>query len=130
MSEIPPAPVLRSDADGVATLLLNRGDRLNPLSLGMLEALALEIDRLAGDGSVRVVVLAGAGKHFCAGHDLAELKEMRAAGTQSALFEAGRRVMMGLVGLAQPVLARVHGAAVAAGCQLVAQCDLAVASSK
>ena len=129
MSEpsVPPF-VRRTDRDGVATLLLDRGDRLNPLSMGMLEALGAALDDLRGDPAVRVVVLAGAGRHFSAGHDLAELRHNPDPAFRRALFDRVAEVMLALVSLPQPVVARVHGAAVAAGCQLVATCDLAVAA--
>ena len=120
--------VLRSDSGGIATLTLNRGERMNPLSTAMLAALQQEIDRLADDDAVKVVVLAGAGKHFCAGHDLREMREHPAKKWQKALFEQCSRMMLSLVRLPQPVIARVQGTAVAAGCQLVSMCDLAVAS--
>lgn len=128
MTEPLPPFVRRSDRDGIATLTLDRPDRLNALSTGMLSALRGEIERLRDDPSARVVVLAGAGKHFCAGHDLAEMRANPAPEFQEGLFDACREVMEGLVALPQPVIARVQGAAVAAGCQLVATCDLAVAS--
>jgi len=125
----PDAPhVLRNDAGGVATLTLNRGERLNPLSRDMLSALQSELDAIAGDESVRVVVLAGAGKHFCAGHDLREMRAHADEAWQQELFAQCNRLMMSLVRLPQPVIARVHGVAAAAGCQLVSMCDLAVAS--
>ena len=120
--------VLRSDEGGIATLTLNRGERMNPLSTAMLAALQTELDRLADDDAVKVVVLAGAGKHFCAGHDLREMREHPAKKWQKALFEQCSRAMVSLVRLPQPVIARVQGVAVAAGCQLVSMCDLAVAS--
>jgi enoyl-CoA hydratase/carnithine racemase len=113
---------------GVATLTLNRGDRYNPLSLAMIAAIEEELGRIAGDQSVKAVVLAGAGKGFCAGHDL---KEMRGhAGDeawQRKLFDDCGRMMVALTRLPQPVIAKVHGIATAAGCQLVSMCDLAVA---
>ena len=123
--------VLRSDvANGIITLTLNRGARFNPLSMAMIAALHAELDRLQGDTQARVVVLAGAGRGFCAGHDL---KEMRAHGADQAwgkkLFDDCGRMMMALRRLPQPVIAKVHGIATAAGCQLVSMCDLAVAAS-
>jgi len=127
-TEVEAPYVLREDRDGVATLTLNRGDRMNPLSSAMLTALQAELDRLADDSALKVVVLAGAGKHFCAGHDLREMREHPAKKWQKALFEQCSRVMLSLVRLPQPVIARVQGVAVAAGCQLVSMCDLAVAS--
>ena len=120
--------VLREDKDGVATLTLNRGDRMNPLSTAMLSALQAELDRLVKDPAARAIVLAGAGKHFCAGHDLREMRSHPDKAWQKALFERCSEVMLSLVRLPQPVIARVQGVAVAAGCQLVSMCDLAVAS--
>jgi enoyl-CoA hydratase/carnithine racemase len=128
-TEVQTPYVLRDDQDGVATLTLNRGDRLNPLSTAMLDALQSALDKVAADGSVRVVVLAGSGKHFCAGHDLREMRSHSDKAWQSSLFEQCGRVMMSLVRLPQPVIARVQGVAVAAGCQLVSMCDLAVAAA-
>ncbi|MGF1611794.1 MAG: enoyl-CoA hydratase [Kiloniellales bacterium] len=122
--------VLRHDQDGVATLTLNRPKQYNALSEEMLAALQGELDALAADKTVRVVVLAGAGKAFCAGHDL---KQMRAKPDQAyyeRLFAQCSRMMRSLLALPQPVIARVHGVATAAGCQLVASCDLAVASTE
>ena len=127
-SEIEAPYVLRADEDGIATLTLNRGDRMNPLSTAMLTALQDEIDRLADDVAIKVVVLAGAGKHFCAGHDLREMRQHPAKEWQRGLFDRCSRVMLSLIRLPQPVIARVQGVAVAAGCQLVSMCDLAVAS--
>jgi enoyl-CoA hydratase/carnithine racemase len=120
--------VLREDKGGITTLTLNRGDRMNPLSTAMLSALQAELDRVADDSAVCVVVLAGAGKHFCAGHDLREMRSHPGKAWQRALFEQCSKMMLSLVRLPQPVIARVQGAAVAAGCQLVSMCDLAVAS--
>ena len=123
-------PLVRSERNGkLATLTLNRGDRFNPLSSAMIVALQKQLDELAADASVAVVVLAAEGRGFCAGHDL---KEMRAhAGDvdwQRRLFDDCSRMMMRLTELPQPVIARVHGIATAAGCQLVSMCDLAVAA--
>jgi enoyl-CoA hydratase/carnithine racemase len=123
--------VLRHDADGVVTLTLNRPERFNPLSLEMIAALQSAFDGVAVDTSARVVILAGAGKGFSAGHDL---KEMRAhvgdQAWQRRLFDECNRMMLTLTRLPQPVIARVHGIATAAGCQLVSMCDLAVASDQ
>ncbi len=129
-TEIEAPYVLREDKDGVATLTLNRGDRMNPLSTAMLAALQAELDRLADDRTVRVVVLAGAGKHFCAGHDLREMRAHPDKAWQKSLFDQCSEMMLSLVRLPQPVIARVQGVAVAAGCQLVSMCDLAVASEE
>jgi enoyl-CoA hydratase/carnithine racemase len=126
--ELEQPQLIRDDRDGVTTLTLNRPSRMNLLTDEMLDALQREFDSFASDESVRVVVLAAAGKAFCAGHDL---KEIRALGERPAiemLFAKCARMMQTIQSLPQPVIARVQGAAAAAGCQLVAQCDLAVAS--
>jgi enoyl-CoA hydratase/carnithine racemase len=127
-----PMPYVSKRADGgVVTLTLNRGERFNPLSAAMIAALESELDALATDETARAVVLAGAGRGFCAGHDL---KEMRAHSEDKAwqqkLFSDCNRMMVKLTELPQPVIARVHGIATAAGCQLVSMCDLAVASEE
>lgn len=122
------APLLRNDADGICTLTLNRPDQYNALSESLLDQLHAAVDDIAGDESVRLVVLAGRGRAFSAGHDL---KEMRATPDQAhyeRLFQKCGRLMVSLVRLPVPVIARVHGLATAAGCQLVAGCDLAVAA--
>ncbi len=120
--------LLREDADGITTLTLNRPLQFNALSGDLLAALQAELERIQGDDSVRVVILAGAGKAFCPGHDLKEMRSNQNRDFIQGLFEQCSRVMMTLTQIPQPVIARVHGIATAAGCQLVAQCDLAVAS--
>ena len=121
--------VVRDREEGVVRLTLNRPERFNPLSLAMIGAIHAELETLAEDPSASVVVLAAEGRGFSAGHDL---KEMRAhAGDeawQRRLFGECSRMMVALTRLPQPVIARVHGIATAAGCQLVSMCDLAVAS--
>ena len=119
--------VLRADRDGVSTLTLNRGERLNPLSGEMIAALAAELKAIGADPDVRAVVLAGAGRGFCAGHDMKEIHAHPDAAWQQGLFDACAAMMQAIVNLPQPVIARVHGVAAAAGCQLVSMCDLAVA---
>jgi enoyl-CoA hydratase/carnithine racemase len=125
----PQQPVLlREDRDGIATLTLNRPAQMNLLTGEMLTALQEAFDSIQKDKDIRVVILAAAGKGFCAGHDL---KEIRALGEQpkiAALFAQCSRMMMSIARLPKPVIARVQGAAAAAGAQLVAQCDLAVAA--
>ncbi len=116
------------DARGVITLTLNRPMAFNALSEGMLEALQRELERVAADDAARVVVIAGAGKAFCAGHDLKEMRAAPSLGYYQRLFAMCGRMMMSIQKLPVPVIARVHGIATAAGCQLVAMCDLAVAS--
>jgi enoyl-CoA hydratase/carnithine racemase len=121
--------VLTTIANGVATLTLNRPQRFNPLSSQMIAAMQTELNAIASNPSVRVVILAAEGKGFCAGHDL---NEMRAhtddKNWQLGLFDACSRMMVALTEIPQPVIARVQGIATAAGCQLVSMCDLAVAA--
>ena len=119
--------LLRSDQNGVATLTMNRPKQFNALSQTMLSALQQELDAIAADEAVRVVVIAGNGKAFCAGHDLKEMRSHPDEEWQHALFDQCSHMMMTINRLPQPVIARVHGLATAAGCQLVAACDLAVA---
>jgi enoyl-CoA hydratase/carnithine racemase len=117
---------MRTEA-GVAWITLNRPEKRNALSAGLLSLLEEALGRVADDRAVRVVVLAGSGPAFCAGHDLGEMVSRDEAEYQE-LFGRCSRVMQQLRGLPQPVIARVHGVATAAGCQLVAACDLAVAA--
>ncbi|MDZ7622770.1 MAG: enoyl-CoA hydratase [Candidatus Competibacteraceae bacterium] len=120
--------VLRQDEAGVATLTLNRPKHYNALSQAMLSALQAALDAITADESVRVVVIAGNGPAFCAGHDLKEMRSQTDRAFHQALFAQCGQVMLTINRLPQPVIARVHGIATAAGCQLVAACDLAVAS--
>ncbi|MCZ7564417.1 MAG: enoyl-CoA hydratase [Burkholderiales bacterium] len=122
--------VLRGAQGGVVTLTLNRPKQYNALSAQMLDALQIELDALAADETARVVVLAGAGPAFSGGHDLKEMMANRSREFIGGLFDRCSAVMLTLQRLPQPVIARVHGIATAAGCQLVAACDLAVASSE
>ncbi len=125
--------LLRKDDDGIAHLTMNKPERLNTLSDDMLEALSTEFGKLAQDRSIRVIILSGAGKAFCAGHDLKEMTLVRQSpnaqsGHFKDLFKRCGEVMQMIPILPQPVIAQVHGVATAAGCQLVASCDLAVAA--
>jgi enoyl-CoA hydratase/carnithine racemase len=113
---------------GLVTLTLNRPQSFNALSEAMLAALQGEFDAIAGDESVRVVVLAAAGKAFCAGHDLKEMRAEPSLEYYERLFAQCSEMMLAIQRLPVPVIARVQGIATAAGCQLVAMCDLAVAS--
>lgn len=122
--------VLRSDDSGVTTLTLNRPQQFNALSLKMLDALQAALDTIAGDPSVRVVVIAADGKAFCTGHDLKEMLANRTREFIGGLFDQCCKVMLNITRIPQPVIAKVHGIATAAGCQLVAGCDLAVASTE
>ncbi len=121
--------VLRADRDGICTLTLNRGERFNPLSEEMMAALQAEIEAIAADASVRVVVLAAFGKAFCAGHDLKQMRASPSAAYYKKLFAQCSKLMLAIQQMPQPVIARVQGIATAAGCQLVAMCDLAVSAS-
>jgi len=126
-----PDPLVRRDRDtrGVAILTLNRPQAFNALSEAMLAAMQRELDAIASDEAVRVVVLAAQGRAFCAGHDLKEMRAQPSLEYYRGLFAQCTRMMLTLRRLRVPVIARVQGIATAAGCQLVAQCDLAVASS-
>ena len=119
--------LLRQDQGGVAWLTLNRPGARNALSVPLMSALEAALEQVAQDGTVRVVVIAGAGPAFCAGHDLREVRGADRAALE-ALFAQCSRLMQRITTLPQPVIARVHGIATAAGCQLVATCDLAVAA--
>ena len=129
MTESVPPILLRDDSGGVVRLTLNRPASFNSLSFELLGRLQAELDAIAEDPSARVVVIAGAGKAFCAGHDLKEMGADLRDQPVRALFERCSAMMLTLARLPQPVIARVHGIATAAGCQLVAACDLAVAAS-
>jgi len=129
-----PAPVLlRERRDGIATLTLNRPEARNALSEALISSLSMEFDAIAKDRSVRAVILAANGIAFCAGHDLKEMTSHRSEPDRgrayfAALFEKCAGIMLQIVRLPQPVIASVQGVAAAAGCQLVASCDLVVAS--
>ncbi len=128
MSAVASQPnLLAESAGGVARLTLNRPDKRNALSVGLLQEIEEKLSRIEGDAQTRVVVLAAAGPVFCSGHDLGEMVG-RSEGEYRELFATCSRVMQQLRRLPQPVIARVQGLATAAGCQLVASCDLAVAS--
>jgi enoyl-CoA hydratase/carnithine racemase len=124
------ALLIRDDIDGVCKLTLNRPDAYNSLSMELMQALIAELDAIAGDSTVRVVVLKGSGRGFCSGHDL---KQMMGEGEEDyyqCTFDTCSQLMQRIVNLPIPVIAQVHGVATAAGCQLVASCDLAIASDK
>jgi len=120
--------LLRRDEADVAWLTLNRPAARNALSIGLMQALDAELAAIATDASVRVVVIGAAGPAFCAGHDLREIRAEARREAYEALFALCSQLMLRIVHLPKPVIARVHGMATAAGCQLVASCDLAVAS--
>ena len=122
-------PVLLEENDrGVLRLTLNRPDARNALSTALMSALLEALDRVAKDPQARVVVIAGAGPAFCAGHDLRELRADQRRETYERLFAQCSELMLAIVRLPKPVIAEVHGVATAAGCQLVATCDLAIAA--
>jgi enoyl-CoA hydratase/carnithine racemase len=129
-----PAPVveqpilLRHGAGGIATLTLNRPDARNALGAGLMGELQDALDALRTDADVKVVIIAANGPAFCSGHDLKELRAGPQRATYEALFAQCSRLMQSIVHLPQPVIARVQGVATAAGCQLVASCDLAIAA--
>lgn len=118
--------LLREDRDGICTLTLNRPAARNALSRDLMAAVQTELDRLREDASVKVVVIAATGPAFCAGHDLKEVRSLDRSAYLD-LFQQCSRMMMSIVNLPKPVIARVQGMATAAGCQLVASCDLAYA---
>src|SRR5580765_4875360 len=122
-------PLLLESLDrGVLRLVLNRPAARNALSVGLMTALARALDRAAADKACRVVVIAGAGPAFCAGHDLREMRADPSRAAYERVFAQCSALMLQIVQLPKPVIAEVHGIATAAGCQLVATCDLAVAA--
>ena len=124
-----PLLLRKQDARGVITLTLNRPQAFNALSEAMLDALQLELDVIAADPAARLLVIRAAGKAFCAGHDLKQMRAEPSMAYYEQLFAQCGRMMMSLQRLPVPVIAQVQGIATAAGCQLVAMCDLAVAAS-
>ena len=124
------ALIQQRDSRGVWTLTMNRPDNFNALGDEMLDALQAALDRVAQDDTARAVVLGARGKAFCPGHNLKEMIATPSLAHYQALFAKCSRMMLSLQKLPVPVIARVQGVATAAGCQLVAQCDLAVASSE
>ncbi len=120
--------LLRADDDGVTTLTLNRPGARNALSTALMTAIEAELASIAQDRAVRAVVLAAAGSVFCSGHDLRELRGLNGADQLGPVFTQCSRMMLAITRLPQPVIAAVQGVATAAGCQLVATCDLAIAA--
>lgn len=120
--------LLRHDEQGITTLSLNQADQFNVLSMQMLDLLIQELESIQHDASVRVVVIQAEGKAFCSGHNLKQMRQNPDHQYQLELFQHCGRFMQTLLALPQPVIAKVHGIATAAGCQLVAMCDLAIAS--
>jgi enoyl-CoA hydratase/carnithine racemase len=122
--------LLREDEDGIATLTLNRPKQYNALSRALLTELQKALDDISADDSIRVVIIAANGKAFCPGHDLKEMRSSEDRAFHQAIFDQCGKMMLTINQLPQPVIAQVNGIATAAGCQLVANCDLAVASSE
>ncbi len=130
MSAVPQSEplVLREEREGICTLTLNRPQQMNLLTTEMLSALEESFQEISSNKKIKVIILAANGKGFCAGHDLKEIRALKELPKIERLFAQCSRMMQRIPALPQPVIARVQGAAAAAGCQLVAQCDLAVAS--
>ena len=120
--------LLRRDQDGIAVLTLNRPAARNALTMDLMAELVATLGEIATDASIRVVIIAGAGPAFCSGHDLKELRSRPDRESYQAVFHQCSALMQAIVRLPKPVIARVHGVATAAGCQLAASCDLVVAS--
>jgi len=120
--------VIRENSNGVVTLTLNRPKQFNALSVDMLSAMQTELDNISQDSTVRVVVIAANGKAFCAGHNLKEMRANSDKAFHQSLFEQCSQMMLTINNMPQVVIAKVQGIATAAGCQLVATCDLAVAA--
>lgn len=129
MSAADQSLLLRHDQDGICTLTLNRPQARNALSVGLMAALQGALDAVREDRAVKVVVLAANGPAFCAGHDLKEIRANPGFDSCAALFRQCAGLMTSIVRLPQPVIAKVHAMATAAGCQLVASCDLAIAAA-
>ncbi|MEO9899614.1 enoyl-CoA hydratase [Nisaea sp.] len=120
--------ILREDRDGIARLTLNRPKAYNALSLGLMAALQNELEEIAASRTVKAVIIEGSGKGFCAGHDLREMRSRTDEAFHQTVFAACSKLMLTVTDLPQPVIAKVHGIATAAGCQLVATADLAIAT--
>lgn len=120
--------LLREEEDGIATLTLNRPGQFNALSRALLSELQIALDEISVDDGIRVVIIAASGKAFCPGHDLKEMRSSEDNSFHQALFDQCSKMMLTINAIPQPVIAEVNGIATAAGCQLVASCDLAVAS--
>lgn len=125
----PDVPVIRTDDAGITQLMLNDPDKYNTLSREVIDAMLAHLDAIAADESVRVVVIAARGKAFCSGHNLKQMHANHDRAYYEALLTDCSRMMQSIVALPQPVIARIQGIATAAGCQLVASCDLAIAAT-
>lgn len=114
------------DASGIVTVTMNRAEKFNALSMELMQALDRTLSALGEDPNVRVIILAAAGKAFCAGHDLKEMRQLPDEAATQALFKQCSQLMLTIIKIPKPVIARIHGIATAAGCQIVASCDLAI----
>jgi len=119
--------VIRHDEEGISNLVINRPKAYNALSIDCMEAIMAELEQISEDTSIKVVILSGAGKGFCAGHDMKDLRANPNEEYYKKTFGTSARMMLAIMNLPKPVIAKVHGIATAAGCQLVATCDLALA---
>jgi len=119
--------VLRNDENGISNLIINRPKSYNSLSIECMESIMDELKDISQDSSIKVVILSGAGKGFCAGHDMKDLRANPDKSFYEKTFNTSSKMMMSIVNFPKPVIAKVHGIATAAGCQLVSTCDLAVA---
>ncbi len=119
--------ILRTDEDGISHLVINRPKSYNALSIDCMETLMGEIKEISENNSIKVIILSGSGKGFCAGHDMKELRSSPERSFYEKTFQVCAEMMMSIINCPKPVIAKVHGIATAAGCQLVSTCDLAVA---
>lgn len=124
---VPEPEILRLDENGVSNLTINRPHSYNSLTIDCMETFIDELEDVALDRSIKVVIVSGAGKGFCAGHDMRSLRSNPERAFYEKTFATSSKLMMTIINLPKPVIAKVHGVATAAGCQLVASCDLAVA---
>jgi enoyl-CoA hydratase/carnithine racemase len=124
------AVLIEESSESVLRLMLNRPEARNALSIGLMTAILDALGRAAKDPAIRVIVIAGSGPAFCAGHDLRELRADPKRETYEHVFALCSELMLTIVRLPKPVIAEVHGVATAAGCQLVATCDLAIAAEE
>jgi len=119
--------IIRNDIDGISNLILNRPKAYNSFTIESMESIIEELDDISQDSSIKVIVISGAGKGFCAGHDMKDLRANPEKSFYEKTFQTSSKMMMSIISCPKPVIAKVHGIATAAGCQLVSTCDLAVA---